>query len=88
MMAAAARTPSNPFGMNGVQLSLFTVGAPTAIKKRITASFRSTIIPAALALSLIPITRIVVTNKTMMAAGKFAMLPSGPPAHCGGLVAQ
>ena len=88
MMAAAARTPSKPLGMKGIQLSALTAGAPTAMKKRITPSLRSTIRPATRALSLIPITRRAVINKTMIAAGKLAILPSGPPAQCGGLVAQ
>src|SRR5574340_473746 len=79
-MAAAAPTPAKPKGMNGDQLALSIDEAPTVIKNAITASLMRTMVQVARALSFTPTTKIPVTRRTMIAAGRFAIPPSVPGA--------
>src|SRR3972149_10308956 len=89
MIAAPALIPANPLGANPpcaglVQLSGRTKKAPTAIKKRMIPTLRSTMALLVLADCRIPITRMTVMTATERKAGRFAM--TGRPNRTGAVV--
>ena len=73
--------PVKSIGHEGSPVGRSTDPMPTARKNRITPSLTKTTAQVARALSLTPITRIMVTSRTMMAAGRFAIPPSSHPVH-------
>ena len=75
---APINKPSNPFGANGVQFSGRIKNIPVSTNNAITPSFTATIIPAILAESFVPLTKIAVVIAIIIIAGKF--IQNGIPA--------
>src|SRR5437762_12850396 len=89
MMAAAALIPAKPFGANPpvpglVQFDGLMRNAPTAMKNRMMPTLSSTIALLALADSLMPMTRMTVSNSTTATAGRLMM--NGMLPKCGAMV--
>src|ERR1019366_3357265 len=76
-MAAPVRTPGNPFGKNGCQLSLFTACAAPNTKIRMAAILTSTMTLLVLALSFTPRTRMYVRMSRITSDGTLNH-PVGP----------
>ena len=75
---APINTPSKPQGAKGVQFSGRIKNIPVKTNKAITPSLTATIIPAILAESLVPLTKIAVVIAIMIIAGRF--MQKGIPA--------
>src|SRR6266542_6375757 len=67
--------PVQPYGANGSQFEGFTKYAPTRITNTTAPSLIATITALALALSLIPFTRIAVRARTIRTAGRLTNDP-------------